>query len=243
MVDETAGCLDLFPGVTKCPLTRNHFNINKFATRTEDDFRFVAVAVKETLASEAFTHQEDVPPEVTQLPQSRPQSQSNKVDKAKKERTRSPQRIKSPSATVDKNCRECQKLSLPEENEWQPCPVHCRACPRTEPRTALDRLTFSTVVELAEYDELCENHAELKKRRARTKRLQSEAIKQEQRNRPVGYNTTIPPMRFSSSRGYSTTPVSKYTATPHRDNVTSPFANYTPATYSSTLRPTYSRLG
>lgn len=100
-------------------------------------------------------------------------------------------RLTFPNAVVNQSCRECQKISVPEEDEWIPCPVHCRPCPRGKPRTVTERLRWPNVVVAAGYHELCNAHRELKKRfaqqerqRQEQERLRSEQLEAELRLRP-----------------------------------------------------------
>lgn len=51
-VNERSGCLDLTDRITKYPLQRTHFNMNKFARPTEQAYEDVVEAVEE-MAKEA----------------------------------------------------------------------------------------------------------------------------------------------------------------------------------------------
>ena len=46
MVSESSGCLDLSHGTSKFPLSRTHFDMNKFGKPTEEDFEIVCEEIK-----------------------------------------------------------------------------------------------------------------------------------------------------------------------------------------------------
>jgi hypothetical protein len=45
-VSESSGCLDLSDSTEKYSLSRTHFNMNKFGTPKEEDFRTVSDVIK-----------------------------------------------------------------------------------------------------------------------------------------------------------------------------------------------------
>jgi hypothetical protein len=45
-VSEDSGCLDVSDATSKFPLSRTHFNVNKFGTPTEKDFETVSEVMK-----------------------------------------------------------------------------------------------------------------------------------------------------------------------------------------------------
>lgn len=45
MVSEGSGCLELSEGVSKYSLSRTHFDMNKFAKTTEEDFETVCEVI------------------------------------------------------------------------------------------------------------------------------------------------------------------------------------------------------
>jgi hypothetical protein len=47
VVNESSGCLDLSDATSKYSLSRTHFDINKFAKASEEDFKTVAEVVKD----------------------------------------------------------------------------------------------------------------------------------------------------------------------------------------------------
>lgn len=47
MVSESSGCLDLSDATSKYSLSRTHFDMNKFAKASEEDFETVAEVVKD----------------------------------------------------------------------------------------------------------------------------------------------------------------------------------------------------
>lgn len=49
IVSESSGCLDLSGATSKYSLSRTHFDMNKFAKATEEDFEMVADVVKEMI--------------------------------------------------------------------------------------------------------------------------------------------------------------------------------------------------
>ena len=46
MVDETSGCLDQSESTEKYSLSRDHFNMNKFGKREEEDFETVCEVIE-----------------------------------------------------------------------------------------------------------------------------------------------------------------------------------------------------
>lgn len=49
VVSESSGCLDLADATSKWPLSRTHFDMNKFGRPTEEDFRIVSKVVKDMI--------------------------------------------------------------------------------------------------------------------------------------------------------------------------------------------------
>jgi hypothetical protein len=47
VVSESSGCLDLSDATSKYSLSRTHFDMNKFAKASEEDFETVADVVKD----------------------------------------------------------------------------------------------------------------------------------------------------------------------------------------------------
>jgi hypothetical protein len=54
VVNERSGCLDLSERIKKYPLTKTHFNMNKFSRPSEEDFLMVR-EVMEDMAERAST--------------------------------------------------------------------------------------------------------------------------------------------------------------------------------------------
>jgi len=50
VVNEQSGCLDLSERISKVPLQRNHFNMNKFTLPTEEDYLSVVDEVEKVVA-------------------------------------------------------------------------------------------------------------------------------------------------------------------------------------------------
>lgn len=46
VVNESSGCLDPSDWVKKYPLSRNHFNMNKFENPEEEDFKLVCEEIE-----------------------------------------------------------------------------------------------------------------------------------------------------------------------------------------------------
>jgi len=56
-VSESSGCLDVSEATSKFSLSRMHFDMNKFAKATEEDFEMVRDVVKEMVeASHELMH-------------------------------------------------------------------------------------------------------------------------------------------------------------------------------------------
>lgn len=172
IVGEVEGCLDLWRGVSKHALAKNHFNMNKFASPDESEFRLIGRIMKETV-------QNAMPP---QLPPRRTSANtdSTNLGTAENPATQSQSTLDRlwllnfPNAKVSKVCYECKRDSRPKEDLWLPCPLHCSDCPRSTDMNWREALKGKSLLSLTGFEDLCIVHQEAKKHIERQKRERKE---------------------------------------------------------------------